>query len=56
MSYSSSDPVTVMIIDRVKPDKVSEYEAWLEGIHTDIKYFEGFQSVDIIKQGDSVKS
>ncbi len=49
MSYSSSEPVTVMIIDRVKPDKTEHYEQWLSGIHGDMRLFDGFQSVDIVR-------
>ncbi len=46
------DPVTMMFTDRVKPEKIKDYEAWASGIHNDAKKFQGFLSVDIIKPDD----
>ncbi len=42
-----------MFTDRVRPDKVNEYEAWSTSIHREIKKFPGFLSVDVIRPDDS---
>ena len=44
-----NEPVTTMFTDRVKPDKINEYEAWSKGINGDAKKFSGFLSVDVIR-------
>jgi len=46
---SVSEPITIMFVDHVKPDKLDAYEAWVTGIHRDLKDFPGFLNVDVIK-------
>ncbi|UWQ89646.1 antibiotic biosynthesis monooxygenase [Rhodobacteraceae bacterium M382] len=45
-------PITLMFSDRVKPGKTDEYENWLQGVHSDVRTFDGFLDVDIIKPSD----
>ncbi len=49
------EPVTTMFTDRVKPDKIAEYDAWSAGINGDVKRFPGFLSVDVIRQSDRLE-
>ena len=49
---NSAQPITTLFIDQVKPDMVTEYEAWVNGIHDDAKQFAGFVSIDIIQPQD----
>ncbi len=46
------DPVTVVVSDVVYPDRVDDYETWLEGINRVVETFEGFLGVDIIRPRD----
>lgn len=48
-----NEPITTMFTDHVRPDKVNEYEDWSTGIHSEIKQFPGFLSVDVIRPEDS---
>jgi len=48
-----NEPVTTMFTDRVKPDKIDEYEAWSRGIHGDAKQFPGFLGADVIRPKES---
>ena len=48
-----NEPVTTMFTDRVKPDRIAEYDAWSAGINGDVKQFPGFLSVDVIRPEDS---
>ena len=46
---NSTQPVTTLFIDQVKPEMVTQFEAWLNGIHDDAKQFNGFVSIDVIQ-------
>ncbi len=45
-------PATLKIVDRVGRGRVPNNEAWLAGIHGDLKKHPGFISVDVIRQLD----
>jgi len=40
---------TMMVIDHIKPDRITDYERWVEGIHGDLKRHPGFISVDTVR-------
>jgi antibiotic biosynthesis monooxygenase (ABM) superfamily enzyme len=44
-----NQPVTAMFTDRVRPDKIADYDAWSAGINADVRTFPGFISVDVIR-------
>ena len=48
------EPITMMFTDRVKPEKIKEYEEWLRGIHNEAKKFDGFIEANVIKPTDTV--
>lgn len=50
---TTTESVTMMFSDRVKPGKINEYEHWISGIHNDAKKFEGFIEVNVIKPADT---
>ena len=50
---TTTEPVTMMFSNRVKPNRISEYELWLRGIHLEAKNFEGFLETNIIKPVDT---
>ena len=45
-SSRPSEPITVMITDHIKSEKITTFEAWLTGINTARQGFSGFLSVD----------
>jgi antibiotic biosynthesis monooxygenase (ABM) superfamily enzyme len=47
------DPITIMFVDKVKPEKIKHYENWLNGIHGDMKSAVGFMDVAVIRLGES---
>ncbi|ETW93005.1 MAG: hypothetical protein ETSY1_41185 [Candidatus Entotheonella factor] len=47
-----SDPITVMITDHIKPEKVEAFERWLTGINAARRGFPGFLSVEVIRPED----
>ncbi len=47
------DPITIMFVDKVKPEKIKHYENWLNGIHGDMKIAVGFMDVTVIRPGDA---
>ncbi|MFT6969115.1 MAG: antibiotic biosynthesis monooxygenase (ABM) superfamily enzyme [Cellvibrionaceae bacterium] len=47
------DPITIMFVDKVKPEKIKHYENWLNGIHGDMKGAVGFMDVAVIRLGES---
>ncbi len=51
-SSQPSEPITVMITDHIKPEKVAAFEQWLTGINTARQGFPGFLSVDVIRPED----
>ncbi len=48
-----SEAVTMMFSDHVKPEKINEYEQWIQGIHNEAKTFAGFIEVNVIKPAES---
>ena len=48
----ADDPITMMFSDRVKPEKVDEFESWLHDIHNDAKKCLGFLDVEFITPSD----
>ena len=51
-----AEPVTMMFSDQIKPNKIKEYEHWLGGIHDELKKFEGFIEVNVIKPAANTDS
>ncbi len=43
---------TLMVVDHVKSECLSDYESWLTGIHGDLQKQRGFVSVDVIRHLD----
>ena len=48
----NNEQVTVMFSELIKPGKAKEYENWLEGIQEDLKQFQGFVEINVIKPSD----
>jgi uncharacterized protein len=48
----SSDPITLVISEVVKPDRIQDYEAWTKGINQAAAKFEGFLGVEVIRPRD----
>ena len=48
-AHQQTDPVTLVISEVVKPDRIQEYEDWQKGIHEVLKGFAGFRGVDVIR-------
>ncbi|MBF2029411.1 MAG: antibiotic biosynthesis monooxygenase [Oscillatoriales cyanobacterium C42_A2020_001] len=46
------DPVTLVISEIVKPDRIQEYEAWTRGINHAAREFEGYLGANIIRPRD----
>ena len=45
-----------MFVDHVKPDRIDAYEAWVTGIHRDLRGFPGFLNVDVIKPRNAAET
>lgn len=48
----AKDLATLMVVDHVNRESVSDYEDWLTGIHGDLQNQRGFVSVDVIRHLD----
>lgn len=46
-----SDPITLVISEVVKPNRIQEYEDWQKGINQVIAGFDGFLGVNVIRRG-----
>ena len=46
------DFATLMVVDHVNRESISDYEDWLSGIHDDLQNQRGFVSVDVIRHLD----
>lgn len=46
------DLATLMVVDHVNRESISDYEDWLNGIHGSLKKQHGFVSVDVIRHVD----
>ena len=51
-AHQQIDPVTLVISEIVKPNRIPEYEDWQKGIHEVLKGFVGFRGVDVIRPSD----
>ncbi len=49
---SSSEPVTVVFVRNVKPNRINDFEKWVKGINQAVKGIEGYMGVDVIRPGD----
>lgn len=50
--HSISDPITMVISEIVRPDRIEEYEGWVKGICGAARQFEGYISADVIRPRD----
>lgn len=48
----SSEPVTVVFVRNVKPERILDFEDWVKGVIQVVKGFEGYLGADIIRPGD----
>ncbi|MCH8338011.1 MAG: antibiotic biosynthesis monooxygenase [Chloroflexi bacterium] len=46
------DPISVGITRRVKPDRVAEFEAWIDEIRGVVSGFEGYVGMDVVRPVD----
>ena len=49
---SSSEPVTVIFVRNVKPNRINDFEEWVKGINQAVKGIEGYMGLDVIRPGD----
>lgn len=49
---SSPEPVTVVFVRNVKPNRRNDFEEWAKGINQAVKGFEGYLGMDVIRPGD----
>lgn len=48
----SVEPVTAVFVRDVKPDRMSDFEEWAEGIIQAVRRFDGYLGADVIRPGD----
>ncbi|MBL1173963.1 antibiotic biosynthesis monooxygenase [Pantanalinema sp. GBBB05] len=51
-SEQSSDPITLVISEVVKPDCIHEYEGWVKQVNHAAQQFPGFRGVEVIRPRD----
>lgn len=49
---SSSEPVTMLLVRKVKPDRLKDFEEWVTGVKQVVRRFEGYLGTDIIRPRD----
>ena len=49
---SSSEPVTMLLVRTVRPDRLKDFEEWVTGVKQVIRRFEGYLGTDIIRPRD----
>ncbi len=49
---SGSEPITVLLVRDVKPDRVGDFEEWVRGINQVVKGFAGYLGTDLIRPRD----
>ena len=49
---SSSEPVTMLLVRTVKPDRLIDFDEWVQGVKQVIRQFEGYLGTDIIRPRD----
>jgi antibiotic biosynthesis monooxygenase (ABM) superfamily enzyme len=50
---SSSEPVTVLLVRNVRPERVNDFEAWVKGVNQVVRGFEGYLGTDLIRPRDA---
>ena len=48
-----SEPVTMMFTERIKREKIAEYESWSRGVLESVKDFTGYLGADVIRPEES---
>ena len=48
----SSEPVTVLLVRNVKPDRMNDFEEWVKGVNQVVRGFEGYLGTDLIRPRD----
>ena len=48
-----NEPITMMFTERVKLDRIDEYEAWSRGVLDSVKEFTGYLGADVIRPEES---
>ena len=46
------EPVTAVFVRDVKPDRIGDFEEWVEGIVQAVRQFDGYLGADVIRPGD----
>jgi uncharacterized protein len=54
-SASDFEPVTVIISRRIKPERESDYEIWLQGITQEAHTFPGYLGANVIKPSNKTQ-
>ena len=49
----SSEPITLVISERIDPEKMDEYETWATGINQAVQLAEGFIGVEVLRPRDN---
>jgi antibiotic biosynthesis monooxygenase (ABM) superfamily enzyme len=49
---SSSEPVTMLLVRTVRPDRLKDFEEWVTGVKQVVRRFEGYLGTDIIRPRD----
>jgi hypothetical protein len=47
-----TEPVTMVFARDVKPDRIEEFEEWINGISLAVRQFDGYQGMDVIRPSD----
>ncbi len=50
---SRSDPVTVLLVRKVRPERVHDFEEWVKGVNQVVRGFPGYQGTDLIRPRDA---
>ena len=46
------DPVTLVISELVRPQRIGDYEGWAHGLHQVLRTVPGFRGIDVIRPSD----
>lgn len=50
--WQQSDPITLVISEVVRADRILEYETWVKGINNAAQQFDGYVGVEVIRPRD----